>query len=169
LDDTVSQPGSGVEADAEALAGGVGAGKVGVGPLAVFAHQLDVAVARFGHFGQPLLKGQAVEDSPEHDRKAKRGRGGLSRPVDPAGAAAPGFSLHPGQRCGERGRGQGLRKAASIHAGLPDFFLEDFVGDAGFDPIFRDRRNSCQSFSVWSAYSEPNLASASAKPSPEPR
>ena len=70
--DAVSESGGGVEVDAEALAGLVGAGKVGVGPLGVLAHKLDVGIARLGHLGQALLEGQIVEDGPEHDGKRKR-------------------------------------------------------------------------------------------------
>ena len=66
--------GGGVETDAEALAGGVGGGKVGVGPVAVLVDQLDLVVAGLGYFGQALREGEIAEDGPEHDGE-REGRG----------------------------------------------------------------------------------------------
>ena len=46
----------------------IGPLKVGIRPLRVLAHQLHVAVARFGHLLQPLLKRQILEHRPQHHR-----------------------------------------------------------------------------------------------------
>ena len=64
IGDTVVQAGGGIKADAQLLARGVGLGEVGVGPLGVFAHQLDVGVAGLGNFGETLLKGQLAKNRP---------------------------------------------------------------------------------------------------------
>jgi hypothetical protein len=63
----VREAGGRVKAEAEALAGLVSAGKVGLLPVRVLADQLDVAVAGFGYFGETLLERQTTKDGPQHD------------------------------------------------------------------------------------------------------
>ena len=67
ISEAVAEARGGVKRDAEALAGGVGAGELGRGPVAVFADELDVAVAGGGDFLKALFERQIAEDSPEHD------------------------------------------------------------------------------------------------------
>ena len=65
--DAVRNAGGGIELNAEAFAGGVGAVEVDCGPVLVFADQFHLAVAGFGYFGEAVFEGEIVEDGPEHD------------------------------------------------------------------------------------------------------
>src|ERR1700721_2588140 len=131
----------GIEADAEAPAGGVGAVEIGLRPVVGLAGQLDIGIAGFGYFGEAIFKRQAAEDRPEHDGEREwRLRDAVE------GSAIPGLKIETRGtqqfwRCGcaDRGGGEELGEGAAIHApqsysmraGTRKSRLPEFVRGAG--------------------------------------
>ena len=89
IGDSVMQPGGCINVDAEAFAGGVCAGIVGVGPFGVFADKFDVCVTGLGDVGEALLEGKVVPHRPEHDGE-REGRICCGRFL----GSARGFGVH---------------------------------------------------------------------------
>ena len=77
ITDAVAEARGGVKGDAEALAGGVGAGELGRGPVAIFSDELHVAIAGRRDFLESLFERQIAEDGPEHDGELECLAGGL--------------------------------------------------------------------------------------------
>src|SRR5262249_33936494 len=102
-------PGGTVKSDSELLALGVGALKIGVAPLLIFADKFDIPVPSRSNLFKASFEGQVAEYSPQHDRNIK---GRCRRLIGHVLGASQGSSGH------NQGSSNSASKFPTIHKGI---------------------------------------------------